>query len=403
MLALLALVVAMVAAVAACGGDEGTTDEGTAAADTSPIKITEFVSLTGVSAAPAENITKAVDLEVKAINDAGGINGRMIELEVVDDKSDVSPSVAGMTKAVATDVSAILGPFPQFVVPATRPIAEKAQIPNMAYAPPTMDDLAGTSGEWSYSFLCSAGPDAVADAEMKAIENQGWKTVLVIADQIPIHQESMMEMVKQAPEYGVNMVALSDSWALDEQDVGPIVNKIASGAKKENVDGLIILSNPIHVPAIQKGLAQLGIKAPVIGSAAGTSPAIFMQGPEAVEGFMAIGTGITNPASLPDDYPGKSEMTAFNDAYMAAYDAPADFYAGFGYDALHLVTNAMIAAGSADRAAVRDEIEATTGWQGMQGIFNYSPEDHVGIHGGFALWKVEGGQFTFIADLNGGQ
>jgi branched-chain amino acid transport system substrate-binding protein len=155
------------------------------------------------------------------------------------------------------------------------------------------------------------------------------------------------------------------------------------------------------VPAIQKGLKALNITTPVVGSAAGTSPAIFLQGPPAVEGFMAIGVGITNPAELPADYPGKDDMMAFSERFMAKYDQPPDFYAGFAYDAVHLMANAQIAAGNGnDKEATRVALQNTTGWAGCQGVFNYSETDHVGIHGGFCLWKVEGGQFKLVQTLN---
>ena len=116
---------------------------------------------------------------------------------------------------------------------------------------------------------------------------------------------------------------------------------------------------------------------------------------------MALGVGITNPAELPADYPGKDDMIAFSERYMAKYDQPPDFYAGFAYDAVHLMANAQIAAGDGnDKEATRTALENTKDWAGCQGVFTYSATDHVGIHGGFCLWKVENGQFKLVAPLN---
>ncbi len=65
------------------------------------------------------------------------------------------------------------------------------------------------------------------------------------------------------------------------------------------------------------------------------------------------------------------------------------------------MANAQIAAGNpTDKEAVRTAMEATTEWAGCQGVFTYSATDHVGIHGGFCLWKVEGGQFKLVEELN---
>jgi branched-chain amino acid transport system substrate-binding protein len=402
-LMLLLLVVAVGAFVAACGSDETTTTDSSSApaAAGEDVKWGEMNSLTGVSAAPAKTLQMGYEEEVEYVNANGGINGGQIDSVNLDDKSDMSASVAGVTQLINQEqVSAIIGPFPQMVATAARSISEKAGTPHMLYAPPTLADLTGTNYKWS--FLCSAGPDAVADALLVVARDQGYKNVVAIADVIPIHQESLVLMKKYAADAGIEkLTVLPDKWDLSATDVSPIVAKIAAAAKAEKPDALFILSNPIHVPAIQKGLKALAVDVPVVGSAAGTSPAIFLQGPPAVEGFMAIGVGITNPAELPDDYPGKADMVSFSDRFMAKYDQPPDFYAGFAYDAVHLVANAQIAAGNGnDKEATRTALENTTGWAGCQGVFNYSATDHVGIHGGFNLWKVEKGQFKLVQTLN---
>jgi branched-chain amino acid transport system substrate-binding protein len=401
-LVLALLVVAVAAAVSACGSSGGgTTSSSPTAVSTAPVKWGEANSITGVSAAPAKTLQQGYDEEVSYINSTGGINGRQIDSVNLDDKSDMSASVAAVTQFINQDkVSAIIGPFPQMVATASRSISEKAGTPHMLYAPPTLADLTGTNYKWS--FLCSAGPDAAADALLKAAELQKYKNIVAIGDVIPIHQETLVLLKKYYKDAGIQqMTVLPDKWDLSATDVSSIVAKIAAADKKYNPDALYILSNPIHVPAIQKGLKALNVTTPVVGSAAGTSPAIFLQGPQTVEGFMAIGVGITNPSELPASYPGKSEMLSFTKRYQAKYKQAPDFYAGFAYDAVHLVANAQAKVADPDnKAAVRKAIESTKDWAGCQGVFTYSATDHVGIHGGFCLWKVVNGQFKLVEPLN---
>ena len=269
----------------------------------------------------------------------------------------MSASVAGVTQLINQDkVSAIIGPFPQMVATAARSISEKAGTPHMLYAPPTLADLS-EHPTYKWSFLCthrSRRPWPMRCSWRP--RTQGYKNVVAIADVIPIHQETLVLLKQYAPEAGIEkLTVLPDKWDLAATDISPIVAKLAAAAKAEKPDALFILSNPIHVPAIQKGLKALDVTIPVIGSPAGTSPAIFLQGPQAVEGYTALGAGITNPAELPADYPGKDDMVAFADRYMAKYNQPPDFYAGFAYDAVHLMANAQIAAGDGnDKEAVRD-------------------------------------------------
>jgi branched-chain amino acid transport system substrate-binding protein len=401
-LMLLVAVVALAVTVAACGSSSSSSSSSSsAAAGGGTVTWGELNSLTGVSAAPAKTLQQGYDFEVAAINAAGGINGAQIKSINLDDKSDMSASVSGVTQLINQDkVSTVIGPFPQMVATAARSISEKAGVPHMLYAPPTLADLAKTDYQWS--FLCCAGPDAVADALLVAAKDQGYKNVVAIADVLPIHQESLVLLKQYAAAAGITkLTVLPDKWDLSATDISPIVAKIAAADKANKPDALFILSNPIHVPAIQKGLKALNITTPVIGSAAGTSPAIFLQGPQAVEGFMALGTGITNPAELPADYPGKDLTVQFAKDYQAKYNQPPDFYAGFAYDAVNLVAQAQKAVKDPnDHAAVRDAIQNINGWAGTQGVFTYSATDHVGIHGGFCLWQVVKGKWKLVEPLN---
>jgi branched-chain amino acid transport system substrate-binding protein len=366
---------------------------GTSAAKT--ITIGELNSLTGVSAAPAETLQKGFLLEAAALK----VKGSPLKVTVLDDKSDMSAAISGVTQLIKQDkVSAVIGPFPQMVATASRSIAEKNKTPEMLYAPPTLANLKNKTYKWS--FLCTAGPDGCADALLKAAKLMGYKKIVAIGDTIPVHQETLKIFKKWGSKFGIKFTILSDTWDLSATDVSSVVTKIAAAARSANPDALFILSNPIHVPAIQKGLKAQGITTPVVGSAAGTSPAIFLQGPSAVEGFMAIGTGITGPSQLPANYPGKKAMVSFATRYQAKYNSAPDFYAGFGYDAIHLLAYAMQKAGGDNKAKVQKALENIKNWKGTQGVFSYSKTDHVGIHGGFDLWKVVNGQFKLVKVLN---
>ena len=134
---------------------------------------------------------------------------------------------------------------------------------------------------------------------------------------------------------------------------------------------------------------------PILGSVR-AHPAIFMQGPDAVEGNLAIGPGVVDPSQLPDDYPAKKELIAFVERFKTAYpDALASLFLGFGYDVIHLAEQAL-EAGNGDKAATAAALRSLQ-WDGAQGSYKYTPEDSVGIHGGFCLWKATGGHFEFIS------
>ena len=93
-------------------------------------------SATGVAAAPSEELVATLKLELKALNEAGGIDGRPIEFVMADDGSDAQKGVVAATKLIQDDkVTAILGPFAMFVSSAVGMLAEKSQMPIIYLSP----------------------------------------------------------------------------------------------------------------------------------------------------------------------------------------------------------------------------------------------------------------------------
>ena len=79
----------------------GSADEAGAADSSGPIKIGVVVPLTGPSSPLGTGDKAAIEQEVKAINDAGGVLGRDLEVTIKDDKSDVPQSVTEFNQLAA--------------------------------------------------------------------------------------------------------------------------------------------------------------------------------------------------------------------------------------------------------------------------------------------------------------
>src|SRR6202048_3545787 len=75
-----------------------------------PIKIGMVTSLTGNYAPLGTNDKLAAQQIVDGVNARNGINGRKIELEIVDDGSDPNQRVIQFKKAIGAGVVAVLGP-----------------------------------------------------------------------------------------------------------------------------------------------------------------------------------------------------------------------------------------------------------------------------------------------------
>ena len=86
---------------------------------------------------------------------------------------------------------------------------------------------------------------------------------------------------------------------------------------------------------------------------------------------------------LPASDPQKKVCLDYAAIFTAALKEAPSYGGGCAYDALHLMLGAMersIDAGKGtDPAAVRDQIERTKDFVGIDGVFTMSPTDHMGL------------------------
>lgn len=95
-----------------------------------PIKIGAVLSLTGDAAPWGEYGKNGINLAVKTINDAGGINGRQVEVVVDDDHTDPKQGVSAYNKLVSVDhVQGVIGGVFDFTAQPLIPLAENNKLP----------------------------------------------------------------------------------------------------------------------------------------------------------------------------------------------------------------------------------------------------------------------------------
>ena len=93
------------------------------------------MSLTGTYAGLGEPEKNVLEMEVKRINDAGGVNGRPIEVIIEDDATDDAKAVAAASKLIEQDeVVAIIGATGTGATMAVRGDVQRAGIPQVSMA-----------------------------------------------------------------------------------------------------------------------------------------------------------------------------------------------------------------------------------------------------------------------------
>ena len=355
-----------------------------------PIKIGAIVSLTGTYAGLGDPEKKTIEMEVKRINDAGGVNGRPIEVIIEDDATDDAKAVAAASKLIEQDkVIAIIGATGSSQTMAVRGDVNRAGIPQVSMAGATaitanFDPLVFQT-PWSNTIVV---PFEIAD--MKA---NGIKKVGLITDTGGFGKDGREVFTAEAKKAGIEIVSDQTFNAGDTDMTAQLTN-----IKGSNADALVMWTAGKEAATVVKNAKELGLTIPVYGSH-GNARKEFIEGAgDAAEG-MKFGAGkVLIPEAYGEGTEGFKVASDFISRYQTAYGAAPSTFAGHAYDALYLITEAAKRVqGDLTPAALRDEIEKTQGFVGIGGTFNFSPTDHNGLtQNDLTMYKIQNGDWQLV-------
>jgi branched-chain amino acid transport system substrate-binding protein len=344
-----------------------------------PIKIAGIFALTGRAAHIGTAQKDAVLLAIDEVNQQGGINGRMLEMVMEDTESNPTKAVVALKKILESqDVVAIIGPTLTGTAMAMRGFIEKEKIPAFMHsggdvilmAPLDKNDP-NSLPKWTFK-----SPYKAADAMGKICQymnKHGIKKIGFIYSNEGFGKDGLRNVKVQAPKYGIEIVAQE---AFQPKDVDMTVQLTHINAK--GVDGIIAWTVGPAMGIIAKNVKQLGIQAPLFECHGAGDPIFWKVAGEAGEGVMMPSTKIVVGDQLPDNDIQKKMIIDYVKAYKTKFNREPGTMVAYGADAALIIVDAIKKVGP-DRAKIRDAIENTTGYVGISGIYNISPQDHNGL------------------------
>ncbi|MHB1016281.1 MAG: ABC transporter substrate-binding protein [Coriobacteriia bacterium] len=360
----------------------GTTDGGETA---EPYRIGAVLSLTGTYAGLGIPEKNAIELELARINDAGGIDGRLIEVVYEDDATDAAKAQAAAVRLIDEEgVLAIIGASGTGQTMAMRSDAERAGVPiiSMAGGSVITDDFS----QWVFQ---TPWPNRiVVPFVLDQMAAAGHTTVGLISDTGGYGVDGRDYVLALAADAGVTIVA-DETYNAGDTDMSSQLTKIRAAGP----DAVLIWAAGKEAAIIARNARQLNMTQPLYGGS-GIARAEFIEGAaEAAEG-VRLGTGkILVPEAFGEGSEAYEVATSFISRYEDAYGAKPDIFAGHAYDAIGLIADALGRVdGEATSASLRDALEETSGWVGIDGTFTYSDSDHNGLtRDEMVLYVIEGG------------
>ena len=366
------------------------------AAAKSPYKIGVNLELTGPWAEVTKTLKNAMVLEVERINKMGGINGHPLELVFEDNGFDVSRAAANMTKFTRDkEILLVVGPFEDNLQATTRAIAEREKITNIIICPsnPMVRDL-----KQQLAFNIAQSDIIVSQKLVDLSLARKYKKVLVFHGAWPLAQ-SLAENFKRFGEVkGIKVIISPETHKPVDIDMTPQLTKIKPVIQKEKVDAFYACTGGPPGPIISKNLRSLGIKTPILGTHAFGFGFIIALGGEAMEGVEFPSAKPVVFDQLDENDPVKPVNIDFDKRWTQRYGTPSDQIAGYGYDIIGLIEDALKRnKEKVTRTSFRDALEKTSGFKGTHGIYQFSPTEHDGLSKKDLVFvRIEGGKFKRI-------
>jgi branched-chain amino acid transport system substrate-binding protein len=379
-----ALILPLAVVAAACGS------QATAARQTPPpVRIGAVYNLTGGQAPLDAPSLDGARLAVDRINAHGGLLGRRVELLERDGQTDEADVRLATASLIASGCSVIIGLSDTDQVLAAAPVAARAGIPFVTSGA-TSPLLPGQVPGWL--FLACFGDNAQAAASAQyATDQLGARTAAVLVDRDLDYTRLLAKYFGRSFRAQGGNVLVSADYAA----AGEAVGRLAAGARGsangggsddgETADGdelpgsaaaqadvLFVAAAPDDAGSVVRALRAAGYRQPIMGGDSFDSVGL-VKAAEKTGGKVYYtthaGIGMSSAGSA---------VRRFDASYQAAYgSAPANAFAGLGYDAVDLVAAAIRRADSVEPAAIRDALKATRHFPGVTGTLSYAGDDGV--------------------------
>jgi branched-chain amino acid transport system substrate-binding protein len=351
-----------------------------------PYKIGAVFAITGPAAWLGEPERNSVKMLQERINAQGGINGHPLELVIEDTVGEETRAVLAVNKLINKDnVLAIVGPSRSGTTMAVIPIVEKAQVPLVSCA--SAQEIVTPVKKWVFK-TAQNDSDGVIKIYEK-MKEMNLSKVAIISSTDGYGMEGRKHLKRFAPEMGITVVA-DETYGPKDTDMTAQLTKVKGTDAQAIVNWSIV---PGQTTVI-KNRRQLVMTIQLFQSPGFGNIKYAQAAGDSAEGLLFPALRLLMVDALPKDHPQKAILTKYKKDYESRFKSDVTTFGGHAYDALSLVVAALKAVGP-DRAKIRDHIENTKNFVGTGGVFNYSPEDHVGLHkDALEIYTVKNGAFV---------
>lgn len=348
--------------------------------DHSVIRIGFFGDLSGPTYNFGQSALNGTLMAADEINQAGGINGRKLDIVVQDDKG--SPEIAAQSTSKLIQqykVVAIIGAGASGNTLAAAPNAQFAEIPLIA--PSSTHPGVTQAGDYIFRacYIDAFQGDVMARFAANTLKA---KKAAIMVDYNSPYSRGLTEFFELSfAKLGGSIVAKQSYSQSDADFRGQL-----SAIKTAEPDVVYIPGYYGDVAIIAKHARQLGITQPLLGADGWDAPELWELARDAVNNSY-----ISNHYSVDDP---SETIQNFVRTYRLRYqNLTPDAHAALAYDAMRFLADAMQRAGTTDGPQLRDALATTKNFSGITGVI--SMDDNRNAVKPAVVLKLQDGSYIY--------
>jgi len=328
------------------------TTAGSAQGDVFRVLVLGGLSAKGVLADNSATSVLAARAGAEVINKAGGIGGRQVVVDVIDDQDDPTLAVTKLREALnsGNKPNAVMNSGPSTIAEATLPIINQAGILSFNIGPTSSSS---DPSKFPLNFDLSPSPVNYAAGFVAYINAKGFKSVGIIHGNSAYGQALGTLMEKTVSEAGIKVTA-NEGYEYSALDMTPQLDKI----KSTNPDALIVDGYGAVVGYVLQGIQKLAWDIPLIGdNSIAATGLISKTPPNGVLGTDEVKNLVMQVFASTKYDPNATGVNEAVATMKSLGEIKASLILAYNYDTMPLMAAAAKAAGSIDSKAMAAALE----------------------------------------------
>jgi branched-chain amino acid transport system substrate-binding protein len=365
-------------------------------------KIGFMAAITGRSSSLGEPERDVAVMIQKRLDAEGGIIGpdgvrHPVKILIHDTEGSGDVALPVAKKLIDTEgVAALIGPTTSPVAMALIPVVQEARVPMLAMA--SSSAIVQPAAERKWVFKVAQSNEHTAPWQVRYAREKGLLRIANLYVNNAYGEDGASAIRATARQEGLTIV-LEDTFGEADSDMTAQITKI----KASNAQAVLVTAIPPAAAIFTKQYRELGANLPLLhNSGIGMQSFIDLAGAENAEGVIFPIGKIVAADALSDSDPQKAVLDALIREYKAHTGKMPNQFAAHAWDCLEIVLHVLRTfpdglSVEEQRTRLRDGIENLSDFVGADGMFNFSPQDHVGLSmDDVVLVRISNGAWTYL-------